>query len=114
MNKKSSTATYSGTWSNKTYEVEFTATGNYWYQPCIMYFKDGTGQPEDWDVEDIEVTIKSIRNLKTGYLMAFEIDHYLTADEIKDIKEKIADACYEGEYDMKLKIVYGIEPDDEE
>jgi len=38
------------------YTVNVHATGSYSYQPCVMYFKDGTGQPEDWDweVEDIE------------------------------------------------------------
>ena len=57
---------FEGKWSNETFEVEFTAMGKYWYQPCVMYFKDGTGQPEDWDVEDIEVVIKSIKNKETG------------------------------------------------
>jgi hypothetical protein len=94
---KSSTVTYSGTWSDETFKVEFTATGNYWYQPCVMYFADGTGQPEDWDVEDIEVTIKSIKNKATGITVT-----ELFPTEIEDIKEKIADACYEGEYEMNF------------
>ena len=86
---------FEGKWSNETFEVEFTAMGKYWYQPCVYYFKDGTGQPEDWDVEDIEVTIKSIKNKETGIAVT-----ELSSDDVEDIKEKIADACYEGEYEM--------------
>lgn len=92
---RNSTVTYHGTWSDETFDVEFTATGNYWYQPCVMYFKDGTGQPEDWDVEDIEVTIESIVNVATGITVT-----ELLPDEIENIKDKIAEACYDGEYEM--------------
>ena len=39
------------------YRADVKATADYWYQPCVMYFKDGSGQPEDegWEVEDFDV-----------------------------------------------------------
>ena len=44
-------------------EVHCIAKGEYWYQPCVMYFKDGSGQPEDEDFEiekfDIEKVVEN-------------------------------------------------------
>lgn len=107
---------YNGTWTFENFTVEFTAIGNYWYQPCVMYFADGTGQPEDWDVEDIEVTIKSIKNLETGHTLTSEVEfnYNFSFEKIEDIKEKIADACYEGEYEMNFPEDPYDEPDYEE
>lgn len=76
---------YNGTWTNEQFKVKFEAISDYWYQPCVMYFKDGTGQPEDWGVEDIEVTIKSIKNKATGIIVT-----ELLPSKVEDIKEKIA------------------------
>ena len=44
--------------SGVEFSVDVKATADYWYQPCVMYFKDGSGQPEDegWEVEDIKAT----------------------------------------------------------
>ena len=39
------------TFDNKEYSVDVKATADYWYQPMVMYFSDGSGQPEDWDYE---------------------------------------------------------------
>ena len=42
----------------KIYHITVNATADYYYQPCIMYFSDGSGQPEDegWDIEEICAT----------------------------------------------------------
>ena len=44
----------------KDYSVSVKVTADYWYQPCVMYFKDGSGQPEDegWDVEEVKAVWK--------------------------------------------------------
>lgn len=44
-------------YNDRELEVHCIAKGEYYYQPCVMYFKDGTGQPEDEDftVENIEI-----------------------------------------------------------
>ena len=53
--------TATGTYKNKNlkltvdgkeYTVDVSATAEYYYQPCVMYFKDGTGQPE---IEELEI-----------------------------------------------------------
>lgn len=98
---------FEGTWKTGIYEIAFTATGNYWHQYQTFW------EPEDWDVEDIEVEIKSIRNLETGNRLTDELEfnHNFSFEELDDFKEKIADACAEGEYEMKFPEEY-YEPDD--
>lgn len=34
-----------------TYRIKVEVVADYWYQPMVMYFSDGSGQPEDWDYE---------------------------------------------------------------
>ena len=46
------------TLDDRNYRIEVEAVADYWYQPCVMYFKDGTGQPEDedWEIQDVQST----------------------------------------------------------
>lgn len=39
-------------------KADVRAEANYYYEPCVMYFKDGTGQPEyeEFDIDTVEVS----------------------------------------------------------
>lgn len=91
MGSSTTKVSYTGnvrlTLDDKEYIIDVKATANYWYQPMVMYFSDGSGQPEDEDYE-----IDSVDS--TWY----EVDEYgnetqITPDE--DMLEDLEDWLYE-------------------
>ncbi|MBR4396766.1 MAG: hypothetical protein IKS93_02815 [Methanobrevibacter sp.] len=75
------------TLDDRNYRIEVEAVADYWYQPCVMYFADGTGQPEDedWEIQDVQSTW-------------YELDEHgneiqITPDE--DMLEDLEDWLYE-------------------
>jgi len=48
------------------YEGEVFAKGTYFYQPCVMYFRDGTGQLEDEDFNVDDFQVETLFNNETG------------------------------------------------
>ena len=61
MNSTTTTLTYKGpidfTFEGKKLTATVDAVAYYYYQPCVMYFKDGSGQPEYSELEVDEVKI---------------------------------------------------------
>ena len=74
---------------NKCFEVDVKGVGNYFYQPCVMYFKDGSGQPEDEDFEIDNFEISEIRNTDKNEVVT---DLYINN---KDFEEAVSDALYD-------------------
>ena len=88
--------TFNGTvvfmYNNESYEATVYAKAKYYYQPCIMYFKDGTGQPEDDELEIESLEIISLRNedTDTDWMDKYNNDK----DYREEIEEAIADELY--------------------
>ena len=68
------------------YEAKVRAEADYWYQPCVMYFRDGTGQPEDSDLTIEELEVEELLNCDTDEDM---IKKY---DSDKDFRDCIDEA----------------------
>lgn len=106
---RSGKCSYSGSvsfkFNDESYEAEVNAVADYYYQPCVMYFKDGTGQPEDSDFEIDELEIKSLYNEDTDT----ECMSRFNSDE--DFKEQIEDAVRE-ELNGGVEWNYGCEQDE--
>ena len=83
--------------SGVSYEAEVYATANYYYQPCVMYFKDGSGQPEDEELEIDDYEIKSLRNedSDTDCLEKYNNDEFFK----KQIDEDLTDALIDMDSD---------------
>lgn len=78
--------------NGETYIAEVKAVADYWYQPCVMYFKDGSGQPEDWEYEINELKILSLEDTNgIPY-----IETYNTNKDFKDdVDEAVSDELME-------------------
>ena len=82
--------------NGKIYHVDVKATANYWYQPCVMYFSDGSGQPEDedWDVEEIIATwtvdgekiepSEDLVDLLSEYIAELDLSEWTLPEEPED------------------------------
>lgn len=74
--------------NGEDFEVKVQAKGRYYYQPCVMYFSDGTGQPEDEDFEVEKFEIVKVLD-------------FITKEEVKeledneDFKELVEEALYD-------------------
>lgn len=89
------------------YQANVYATASSYYQPCIPYFKDGTGQPEEssFDLDEMEVAELCLEGDNMEYTDVTE--KYDTDAAFKDaIEEAIWDAIeyderweYENDYD---------------
>ena len=93
--------TYNGTitfkHNNESYSAEVSATANWYHQPCVMYFKDGSGQPEydEFEIDELEVTSLYNEDTETDCLADYEAD-----EKYKDsIDEDITDALYDMDSD---------------
>lgn len=84
--------TYNGTvcfkYNGNDYEAEVRAGADYFYQPCVMYFKDGTGQPEDSDLTVEELTVETLLNVDTDEDM---IKKYENDKAFRDCIDEIID-----------------------
>lgn len=84
--------TYNGTvcfkYNGNDYEAEVWAGADYFYQPCVMYFKDGTGQPEDSDLTVEELTVETLLNVDTDEDM---IKKYESDKAFRDCIDEIID-----------------------
>ena len=80
------------------FEIEFKAFGTYWHQDAVMYYKDGTGSPEEEETEVTQITIESI---KLNGIVLDEDD--FTPWQIDDMKEKNTDAIYDGDYEPEYE-----------
>ena len=89
---------YTYTIEDEEFEVEFKAIGTHWHQPAVMYYKDGSGSPEEDETEVTEVTIESVT---LNGIVLDESD--FTPWQIDDMKEKIEDAIYDGEYEPECE-----------
>jgi len=82
---------YSGnvrlTLDNKEYIIDVKAIADYWYQPCVMYFSDGSGQPEDWDYE--------IENVDSTWYELDENGNKAQITPTEDMLEDLEDWLYE-------------------
>ena len=84
-------------YNGESYEAKVIAKANYYYQPCVMYFKDGSGQPEDDDLEVDSFEVASLRNEDTD-TDCFE--RYNQDKVFRDeIDEAISDELYEMDWD---------------
>ena len=91
--------------NNESYYAEVSATANWYHQPCVMYFKDGSGQPEmdEFEIDELEVTSLYNEDAETDCFADYESD-----EKYKDsIDEDITDALY----DMDSDKWSGGEPD---
>ena len=81
----------------ESYCAEVSATANWYHQPCVMYFKDGSGQPEYDEFEIDELTVTSLYN-EDAQRDCFQ-DY--TNDEVfkEAIEYDINDALYEMDSD---------------
>ena len=77
----------------KTYEVEFSAKGTHWHQPAVFYYKDGSGSPEEDEIDVDEVTIESV------VFNGSDITSDLSPELIEKLKEDITDKIYDGDYE---------------
>lgn len=90
--------TYKGTLvfkhNNESYYADVYATADWYHQPCVMYFKDGSGQPEmdDFEIDELEVTSLYNEDTKTDCFADY------TADE--NFKESIDEAITDALYDL--------------
>ena len=81
--------------NGKKYQVEVEAKGTCYYQPCVMYFKDGSGQPEDWDYETDEFKVIELIDWDT------EEDMLFAYNSDPDFKGDVDDAIYDELYDVE-------------
>ena len=80
--------------NGETYIAEVKAVTDYWYQPCIMYFKDGSGQPEDWEYEIDELEILSLKD--TNGIPYIETYNDTANKDFKDnVDEAVSDELVE-------------------
>ena len=91
--------TFNGTvvfkYNDESYEAKVNAKANYYYQPCVMYFKDGTGQPEDDELEIESLEVESLRNEDTNTDC---MEKYNSDENYKEeIDEAISDVLYESD-----------------
>ena len=91
--------TFNGTvvfkYNDESYEAKVNAKANYYYQPCVMYFKDGTGQPEDDELEIESLEVESLRNEDTDTDC---MEKYNSDENYKEeIDEAISDVLYESD-----------------
>ena len=92
---------YNGTvsfkFNEKDYEADVFATADYSHEPCVMYFKDGTGQPESDDFELNDVEVSKLRCVDTDENLT---EKYDTDKDFKnDVDELIDDVLYDMDYD---------------
>ena len=81
--------------NEESYCAEVSATANWYHQPCVMYFKDGTGQPEDDDFEITSLEVESLRNEDTDKDC---MEKYNSDENYKEeIDEAISDVLYESD-----------------
>lgn len=99
----SKTLTYNGSVNFKTggeyYEAEVLATAYYYHQPCVMYFKDGSGQPEydEFEIDELEVVKLQLEG-EDGYVDV--TDKYNSDKAFKDdIDEAIEEYLNEMDWD---------------
>ena len=91
--------TFNGTvvfkYNDESYEAKVNAKAKYYYQPCVMYFKDGTGQPEDDELEIESLEVESLRNEDTDTDC---MEKYNSDENYKEeIDEAISDVLYESD-----------------
>lgn len=67
------------------------ARANYYYQPMVMYFKDGSGQPEDEEFDIDEIQITNARWKESG--------KPLTEEEVAEFEDEVNDYLSEKDYD---------------
>lgn len=89
---------------DKEYEVEFLARGSHWHQPAVLYYKDGSGSPEEDEIDVDEVTIESV--IYDGE----DIVNNLSQKLIEKLEEEITDKIYDGDYEP----IYPPDPEDYE
>lgn len=89
---------------DKEYEVEFLARGSHWHQPAVFYYKDGSGSPEEDEIDVDKITIESV--IHNGV----DILDNLPEGIIEELEEKIEDAIYDGAYEE----IYPPDPEDYE
>ncbi len=82
--------------AEREFEVKIdSATANYCYQPCVMYFADGTGQPEYEELDDIEFEIEYIDTDDEDFDGIDLNNLYDTDKEFKEtIDEAVSDYLY--------------------
>ena len=82
---------------NTSYCASVRAEANYYYQPCVMYFKDGSGQPED---EEFEINSLEIESLIDEELGVDLITRFNTDEEFKSkFEDEIYDVLYEMDWE---------------
>lgn len=86
---------YEGTvtfnYNDKQYVAQVAAKADYFYQHAVFYYKDGSGQPED---EDLEIDTVSVISLNRDW------EKYNKDAEFKSIiDELIDDELYMMDYD---------------
>lgn len=76
------------TFNEREFEVYVNAKGNHYHEPCVMYFKDGSGQPEydEFEVDDFEIE-RVYEPAKEKDTTEFEGN--------KDFEEAVSDALYD-------------------
>ena len=87
-NKFTVTFMYKG--CKRDFEIKLeSATADVQYQPCVMYFADGSGQPEDWDFDNYDFTVEDI-DTNDEYFDGIDLNNLYDTD--KEFKKLIDDS----------------------
>ena len=101
------------TWQG--FEIAFEATATYVHEDMVRYYKDGSGQPEYDDIDDIDWVINSVIDSnnnelelgKDNYPIAFSEQHKT------DLEDAIADYLDSVEWNYPEYDDYPDPPDDD-